>query len=39
MRKKNSNVNLKNGFKNYEELSNIYSKFNKELSSFKKKYF
>jgi len=39
MRKKNSNVNLKNGFKNYEELSNIYLKFNKELNSFKKKIF
>jgi len=39
MSKKNSNVILKNGFKNYEELSHIYSIFKKKLNSFKKKAF
>ncbi len=39
MSKKNSNVILKNGFKNYEELSHIYSIFKKKLNSFKKKTF
>jgi len=39
MSKKNSNVILKNGFKNYEELSHIYSIFKKKLNSFKKKSF
>jgi len=39
MSKKNSNVILKNGFKNYEELSYIYSTFKKKLNLFKKKIF
>ena len=39
MSKKNSNVILKNGFKNYEELFHIYSIFKKKLNSFKKKSF
>ena len=39
MSKKNSNVILKDGFKNYEELSHIYSLFKKKLNSFKKKSF
>ena len=39
MSKKNSNVILKNNFKNYEELSRIYSVFKKKLDSFKKKSF
>ena len=39
MSKKNSSVNLKNCFKDYEELSNIYSSFKKRLNSFKKKNF
>ena len=39
MSKKNSNVILKNGFKNYEELSHIYFTFKKKLNSFKKKAF
>ena len=39
MSKKNSNVILKNGFKNYEELSHIYSIFRKKLNFFKKKTF
>ena len=39
MSKKNSNVILKDGFKNYEELSHIYSIFRKKLNSFKKKSF
>ncbi len=39
MSKKNSSVNLKNGFKNYEELSHIYSIFKKKLKLFKKKSF
>ncbi len=39
MSKKNSNVILKNCFKNYEDLSHIYSSFKKKLSSTKKKLF
>jgi len=39
MSKKNSNVILKEGFKNYEELSYIYSSFKKKLNLFKKKLF
>ena len=39
MSKKNSNVILKDCFKNYEELSNIYLSFEKQLNSFKKKTF
>ena len=39
MSKKNSNVILKDGFKNYEELSYIYSTFKKKLNLFKKKIF
>ena len=39
MSKKNSNVILKNNFKNYQELSHIYSVFKKKLDSFKKKSF
>jgi len=39
MSKKNSNVILKNGFKNYEEISHIYSIFKKKLSTLKKKTF
>ena len=36
---KNSNVILKNNFKNYKELSKIYSSFSKKLKSLKKKTF
>ena len=39
MSKKNSSVILKNGFKNYEDLSSIYSDFKKKLSTFKNKKF
>ena len=39
MSKKNSNVILKSAFKDYEELSHIYSAFKKKLNSFKKKSF
>ena len=39
MSKKNSSVILKNGFKNYKELSYIYSIFKKKLNPFKKKVF
>tara|TARA_B100001250_G_scaffold191988_1_gene165027 strand:- start:642 stop:1664 length:1023 start_codon:yes stop_codon:yes gene_type:complete len=39
MSKKNSNVILKEGFKNYEELFYIYSSFKKKLNLFKKKTF
>ena len=35
MSKKNSNVILKEGFKNYEELSYIYTSFKKKLKSIK----
>jgi len=37
MSKKNSNVNLKNGFKDYKDLSKIFSKFKNKLDSLKKK--
>ena len=37
MSKKNSNVILKNSFKNYRELSNIYDIFNKKLNFLKNK--
>ena len=39
MSKKNSNVILKDNFRNYKELFHVYSKFKKQLSSFKKKTF
>ena len=39
MSKKNSNVILKNGFKDYKELSHIYYSFRKKLNFFKKKIF
>ena len=39
MSKKNSNVILKNRFKDYDELSNIYLNFKKKLNLFKKKKF
>tara|TARA_A100001011_G_scaffold318346_1_gene338092 strand:+ start:549 stop:1571 length:1023 start_codon:yes stop_codon:yes gene_type:complete len=39
MSKKNSNVILKNKFKNHEELSHIYFIFKKKLNFFKKKNF
>ena len=39
MSRKNLNAILKDGFKNYEELSHIYSVFKKKLNSFKKKSF
>ncbi len=39
MSKKSSNVILKNGFSDYEEISQIYSTFKKKLNSFRKKTF
>ena len=39
MSKKNSNVILKDGFKDYEKISYVYSLFCKKLNSFKKKSF
>tara|TARA_Y200000002_G_scaffold322735_1_gene283460 strand:- start:428 stop:1450 length:1023 start_codon:yes stop_codon:yes gene_type:complete len=39
MSKKNSSVILKNGFKDYEELSHIYLTFKKKLNFFRKKKF
>jgi tRNA(Ile)-lysidine synthase len=39
MSKKNSNVILKNNFKNYEELTFIYSSFKKKINYLKKKTF
>ena len=35
MSKKNSNVNLKNGFKDFDDLSEIYFNFKKKLNKFK----
>ena len=37
MSKKNSNVNLKNGFKDYKDLSAIFLNFKNRLNSLKKK--
>ena len=37
MSKKNSNVNLKNGFKDYKDLSAIFLNFQKKLDFLKKK--
>ena len=37
MSKKNSNVNLKNGFKNFKDLSNIFLKFKNKLNQLNKK--
>ena len=39
MSKKNSNVNLKNGFKNLEDISFIFNNFRKKLDHLKKKSF
>ena len=39
MSKRNLNVNLKNGFKNYQDLSNTFLKFKNKLDFFKKKKF
>ena len=39
MSKKNSNVILKNNFKDYEDISHIYSIFKNKLKYFKKKDF
>jgi len=39
MSKKNSSVILKEGFKNYQDLSYIYSSFKKKVNTFKKKPF
>ena len=36
MSKKNSSVNLKNGFKNYKDLSNIFLNFKNKLRPLKK---
>ena len=37
MSKKNSNVNLKNGFKDFKDISNIFSNFRRNLNSLNKK--
>jgi len=37
MSKKNSSVNLKNGFKDYKDLSNIFLNFKKKLDDLKRK--
>ena len=37
MSKKNSSVNLKNGFKEYKDLSNIFLNFKNKLDSLNKK--
>ena len=37
MSKKNSSVNLKNGFKNFKDLSNIFLKFKNKLNQLNKK--
>ena len=37
MSKKNSSVNLKNGFKNFKDLSNIFQNFKSKLDHLNKK--
>ena len=37
MSKKNSNVNLKNGFKDFKDISSIFLKFKFKLDTYKKK--
>ena len=37
MSKKNSSVNLKNGFKNDKDLSNVFLKFKSKLEVFNRK--
>ena len=37
MSKKNSNVNLKNSFKNFKDLSNIFQSFKNKLDNLNKK--
>ena len=37
MSKKNSSVNLKNGFKNFEDLSKIFQNFKLKLDKLNKK--
>ena len=37
MSKKNSSVNLKNGFKNFKDLSNIFQNFKSKLDRLNKK--
>ena len=37
MSKKNSSVNLKNGFKDFKDLSNIFLKFKNKLDQLNKK--
>ena len=37
MSKKNSSVNLKNGFKDYKDLSDIFLNFKNKLDTLKKK--
>ena len=37
MSKKNSNVNLKNSFKNFKDLSNIFQRFKNKLNRLNKK--
>jgi len=37
MSKKNSSVILKNGFKNFKDLSNIFTKFKNKLDRINKK--
>ena len=39
MSKKNSNVNLKNGFKNFEDLFNVFQNFKNKLDSLSQKSF
>ena len=39
MSKKNSSVILKEGFRDYKDISNIFSDFNKKLNSLKEKTF
>ena len=39
MSKKNSNVNLKNGFKDFNDLNKVYHKYKKKINILRKKIF
>ena len=39
MSKKNSSVNLKDGFKNFKDLSNIFQSFKNKLDRLNKRYY
>ena len=39
MSKKNSNVNLKKGFKDFDDINTVYQKFKNKINNLKRKNF